>query len=434
MTPEERLKSLLKEISGELKQEVKEQLEERDAKLQEKFGNLEEHIKSLGVPTVTSPAPVDITLPTAEGKEIKKRVYSGYSLDLQGKELSEMLERPDLSPYLKHQCAIKDQAFRDRFSTYMIDVIQAKFGNPEAQRNLWAASQAAKAMSEGSAGDGGYLVPDEYTAEILAFARLNSVALQECRIWPMTSDVKRIPAESANVAVAWNTESTAASATSPTITEVVLTAKKLDAYTSVSNELLQDSMVDIVSWLTSQFSEAIGQAIDSAVFSGTGVPCSGLCQGSPSCTNSVVMGTGLTNFSSITGSHLSEMIAKLAENRSAGAKFYMNKLIVHYLRIFADTATRYQWGTMSTADPNTVWGYPYRSVEVMPSTTAVSRAFVIYGNLRYFCIGRRLQSMTLEVDPYGRFLESDTRFKIVNRFGLASGLPAAFVRLITAAS
>ena len=88
MTPEERLKSLLKEISGELKQEVKEQLEERDAKLQEKFGNIEEHIKSLGLPTASNPAPVDITLPTAEGKEIKKRIYSGYSLDLQGKELS----------------------------------------------------------------------------------------------------------------------------------------------------------------------------------------------------------------------------------------------------------------------------------------------------------------------------------------------------------
>ena len=54
--------------------------------------------------------------------------------------------------------------------------------------------------------------------------------------------------------------------------------------------------------------------------------------------------------------------------------------------------------------------------------------------MRYFALGRRLQSMTLDLDPYGLFTNYQTRFRIVNRWGMSIGLPGGFCRIVTAAS
>jgi len=326
----------------------------------------------------------------------------------------------------------EDEEEKDKIAKWLISRVRLADRNkdwtPEIQK-----AYGDNALQEGTATEGGYLVPDEFTDQVLAFARLNGFALNECTIWPMSSDVRRIPAENALVSVAWTAEEADLTESEPTFAEVVLTNKKLGGIGLMSNELMQDATVDIVSILTSQFGEAIGQELDNQVLNGTGSPCSGVL--TAACGYSVVMASGATNFSAITGDYLSQMISRLAENKRVGARFILNKLILHYIRIDkASTAGTYQWGSLAAGDPSTIWGYPYTESEKAPSSSGVSTAFVSLGNFKNFAIGRRLQNMTLDLDPYSYFKSYRTQYRIVCRFGLQIGLANGFVRLLTAAS
>lgn len=425
----------LKELLNEIMQPMIDEAMERDAQQQE------ERIKAIEDMTAEMreqveafkklPAQKRILVDTTSGHETEV-FYKGYDMSVQGLALYERLKERTKElgrdmvkdiygrPFIK----IADEERRERYAKFLIDVIT----NPSPPHMRKAA------MQEGTGSEGGYIVPDEFTAEILAFARLQSLALQYCRIWPMSSDTRKIPAEDGAVSVAWTAEEDAATESEPTLAEVELSAKRLDAYSIASNELLQDAAVDVVSWLTELFGEAIGQELDNQVFNGTGDPCSGVFTAAAG--YSVVMASGLVSWSSITADHLSEMIKKLPVNRLAGGRFYLHRDIMHYVRTLKDDNGAYVFAKPGNGVPGTIWEYPYSVSEKAPSVsgTEANTCKVAFGNLRYFAMGRRLQSMSLDVDPYGLFTKYQTRFRIVNRWGLKIGLSGGFSRLLTNSS
>ena len=275
-------------------------------------------------------------------------------------------------------------------------------------------------------------VPDIVESEVLAFAREKSVVLQYARVWDMTSDKQSFPVEGSSVSVSWGNTT---SESEPDVnTEFELDATELSAYAVVLNATLADARTDIVSWLTEAMAEAAGLEIDNESFNGDG---SQVCNGilSSSCGNSVTMTTGDTDFNDITADYLSEMISKLNGLRKQGARFYMHGQILHYIRSLKDSNNRPIFiETVGAPMSGTIWGYPYSEVTNMPSTSAANTAFVAFGNLKYFMVGRRLDSSALAVDPYGLFTTNRTRFKLYQRWGLGMGLANGFVRLLTAAT
>lgn len=281
-------------------------------------------------------------------------------------------------------------------------------------------------------GDSGntFVIPDIVDAELFHFERERSIALQYCRMWDMTSEKLSFPAETASSTVAWGNTT---SESEPTSTEVELSAQELSAYAAVRDTTLADSRTDIVSWIADEMAEACALEIDNQVFNGTGDPCSGLL--SAKCGYSVVMGTGSTSFSNITCDHLSEMIKDLDGRKKEGAAFYGHGTALHYIRILKDDngALIYQ-PTVSSPTIYQVFGYPLREVIKSQSTDGSGTAFVLFGNLRHFAIGRRLGSTSLQVDPYGLWTTNRTRFKIYQRWGLKMALPNGFVRLMTSSS
>lgn len=425
------LKGLLTEIVGGQTAEIKEKLDEQKASFEEQFGKVEDRLTELenkGIPTARKPQLMDVTVPGAPAGEAKQ-VYMGYNLKMQGAELKWQMNNPqnrDILTQLYPVTTIADDAHREEYAKFLIDVIRAKQGDPHAMMKLADAREKAL-MAEGAGSTGGYLVPEEFTNELLAFARLQSLALRHCRVWPMSEMICTIPIESTGVSVAWTAEGIAATESEPTVSEVTLTAKKLDAFGAVTNELLADSAIDIVSWLTQLFAEAIGQELDNQVFNGSGTPCSGVL--TAACGYSVVMSE--TNFSSISGTYLSQMISRLSANKRSGARFFAEKTVLHYIRTLKDTNNQFLFAQIGGQVPGTIWGFPYDETEKITGTTAANTAFLSFGDLRYFCLGRRLQTTTLDLDPYTYFKESKTQFRIVNRWGMSIGLSTAFVRLLT---
>jgi len=352
--------------------------------------------------------------------------YKGYKLNEQMRNIrNRACKEPERFPVFSNP----EKA--NEYAKFMIDVIKALRGDFEAKANLKEFYQKA-AMQEGTASEGGYLVPDEYQMDLIQLARDRSFALNECTIVNMSRDTIKLPKEASLVSVAWTSEEGGITESEPTMGEVQLSAKRLDGYAKVSNELLQDSAIDIVGMLTEQFAYAIGLELDNQVLNGTGSPVSGVLTAAAG--YSVVMSSGKTNFSSINADNLSEMISKMDEGYQANARYIFNKLIMHYIRILKDSNNAYIYAKPGNGTPGTIWEFPYFQSAKAPSTSGANTAFVSFGNFKYFYIGRRLGAMALDIDPYGLFTTYQTRFRMVTRWGLAIAMAKAFVRLLTAAS
>jgi HK97 family phage major capsid protein len=280
------------------------------------------------------------------------------------------------------------------------------------------------ALTEASAGGGGYTVPDQYDMDLQTLARLSSIALQECRIWNMTGDVLRIPAEGAAVTVDWaSAEADPNNQSEPTFTEIALSTKRLGAYSIASNELLEDSAIDITGYLTEVFSEAQGQELDNQVFNGTTFT-SDLHGG---CGTTI---SGAASISALTFTHFSNAIAQLEEVRAVGAKFYFNKSVAHYVRTMIDASNRLIYQFPTAGNPGQIYGFPAVQVPKMTAAPTSGQQTFVFGNLyKGYALGKR-RGMTMSVNPYILMKENQTQFVCNSRWDGAIALSGALVEFV----
>lgn len=340
--------------------------------------------------------------------------FGEYDLAIQGRELMDKFTHPN---------HVIDEAKRIEMAKFYCLMFRAR-NDPRAMAKFIDTYGTAKTPI-GESGNT-FPLPKPIEAEILAFAREASVILQYARIWPMTSDKMGIPAESSSVTVSWG-QTTPSS--DPGATEVELEANELSAYSTVKNTTLNDAISDIVSWINSVMAEAAGLELDNQGFNGTGTPFYGLL-GSSGAGYSVVLSGSL--ISGLTATDLSNMIAKLDGLKKQGARWFQHGQIFHYIRSLKDDNGRPIFvDSVGSPVPGSVWGYPYTETIKAPSTQAANTAYILFGNMRYFGLGRRLDVATLNVNPYLYWTTNRTCFKLYQRWGMKVGLRNGFCRLLT---
>lgn len=348
-----------------------------------------------------------------------KEIMGHYDLAVQGRKLQDKFLHP------QH---IIDEKTRVEMAKYFALFLRSNVFQERRAQDLMYKYYSWQAQGKTPIGDSGnaFPLPDIIEAEILAFAREASVVLQYARLWNMTSEKQTFPAESSAVSVGWGNTT---SESEPGITEVELDANELSAYSTVRNATLADSRSDIVSWLTEAMAEAAGLELDNQAFNGTGTPFFGIL-GASGAGYSVTL-TG-TSFSDVTFTALSEMISKLDGLKKQGARFWMNGAVFHYVRTLKDDQSRPIFvDTVGAPQSGTILGYPYTEVVKCPSSTGSNTAFIAFGNLRYLAVGRRLDSATLSIDPYGLWTTNRTRYKLYQRWGMKVGLRNGLVRMLT---
>lgn len=359
------LKGLIKEIMNE--DELKKAQEAKD----EDFARLVEENKELKLAEEARAKgegiKVDLTAPAGEKVEF---IYKGYDLRRQCLDLS-----------------IADEDRKQRHAKFVVDMI------------------TKAAMTEESGAVGGYLVPDEYELDVMALARLSSVALRECRIFNVGRDVLKIPVELTGTDVDVQAFGSANTESEPTLSEITLDMKRIGNYSIVYNDLLEDSFFDIASWLTGLNAEAIGQKIDGYVFTG-----SSFTGDLYDLTTNVITVSGSNgSIADISYSHFSEAISKLTDNKLTGAKFYFNKAVTHYVRTEKDSQNRPIWIDPTSTAPASLYGYPYVQVEKLTSAPSSGGAFGIFGNLKHYYLGVR-KGMMMQRNPFLYMAEGKTQF------------------------
>lgn len=140
------------------------------------------------------------------------------------------------------------------------------------------AEYKAAGLSEGVAADGGNLVPVEYAATMIEFAIAQSPILSKVWIMPMSSQTLRIPrlvqaagSYFGGITLYWTDEAALKTSTKPAFEQLVFTAKKLVGLVYLTDELIADSMINIVNYVTGLFTRAFQYEMERVIINGSGV-------------------------------------------------------------------------------------------------------------------------------------------------------------------
>lgn len=323
----------------------------------------------------------------------------------------------------------------------------AKFTRAVARKDVEAIKAInEKAMTEGTDNAGGYLVPEEFRAEVIRLAEDFGIVRGNARVIPMKRDSLVLPKVTSSVNVYWPGEGVAGTESQPVLGQVQLLAKTCVGLTVQSNELLEDAEVDTVALLMELFAEALAGEEDSQGLVGSGSPFTGILETSG--VNVVTLGSGDTAFSNLDADDLRDMITQLKSLALNGAMFIMHREVWgivqklkengQHIATFSNPLVTKD-ASKATGIVGYVWGYPVKLSDKMPSTSAVSTKFIIFGNMKYLYMGDRKQ-MTLKISEDATvgsnnvFEQNMSAVRITERIALAVGLETAFAVLKTAAA
>lgn len=218
-----------------------------------------------------------------------------------------------------------------------------------------------KALSEGVAADGGYLVPDEFRAELIRDLADKSVMRGLVRVVPMMRDTMKIPKLGSKPQVRWTSENAAKSTTTADFEEKTLTAYKVAAILYTSEELVEDSEVSVVQLVIDLFTEAIAEEEERVITAGTGI---GQPTGLTTCSITNVACNGNLDFDNII-----DLIYALPSKYRKNAAFLVNNTNIKELRKVKDGNNRYIWQDATAPNmPSTIYGYPVYENNWLPES------------------------------------------------------------------
>lgn len=305
-----------------------------------------------------------------------------------------------------------------------------------------------KDLSTGTDALGGYLLQNEFVAEIQHLVTEYGVARREMTTFNMSTKTLDLNNLASDPSVSWEDELASTSSTQFQVGRVSLTPKKLKAIVPMSEELFEDSEIDIASFLASRIAEKLAQAEDEAFFKGDGTPTYGSFTGvlNASGVNTVTMSQ--TGFSNVDADDLLNMQDSTPQGAHANGKYYLHRSVFNLVRKLKDSQNNYIYQRPADGQPATIWDKPYVLVEAMPAKgdTAANTPFIIFGDMKKGAYLGIRKDMTVQRSTEATILSTDgvtninlfqqdaIAMKFLERVGYALVVPTALTVLKTAAS
>lgn len=281
------------------------------------------------------------------------------------------------------------------------------------------------ALSSNIPDKGGFLIPEEFRAELLRVALETAIVRPRARVIPMASLRVALPMLDSTtnassvfggVIAYWTEEAAALTASDPTFGKVVLEAKKLTAYSELPNELGDDSAISLEAFVGEAFPQAVAWYEDAAFLAGTGSgePLGALAAGNTA------------------------MVAVAKESGQAADTIVWQNIIKMYARMLPASLARAVWvvspdtfpelatmalsvGTGGSAvwlnngvdgPPMTILGRPVVVSEKVPALgNQGDISFVDFG---YYLIGDRM-AMSAMTSPHVKFANDITAYRVIER-------------------
>ena len=298
-----------------------------------------------------------------------------------------------------------------------------------------------RAMGEGIGTAGGFVVPDEFEKSIIDLREEYGDARRNCRIKPMASDHSNEPKKTGGLTAHPVGENAAATESDQTWGNVELTAKKWVVLTRISNELSEDSLINLADDLAQDGALAFATSEDEACIDGDGTSTyNGIVGIRPlmidgSHVASYVANPGTSDeWSEITAAMLMAVLAVLPKYARRGAKWHCSPLAKSEVfdRLMAAAGGNTN-RNMAEGQPASYMGYPIAEWTAMPTADAGAalngKVMMIFGNMemsskmgvRRGITLKRLEERYAEYDQIG--IRMTERFTI-NHHTITGATPA----------
>ena len=275
------------------------------------------------------------------------------------------------------------------------------------QKSLnWCISNGVftKAHTETVNSAGGFLVPEEFEAEIVTLREQYGVFRQNARIVPMNRDTKWMPRRTGGLTAYWVGESTAGQESTQSFDRIQLVARKLMVLTTVSTELDEDAITNMGDDAAQEIAYEFSKREDEAGFNGDGTSSYGGIVGLTNAVGTAGVadsGLGTSDLSNATMAMVAKMFAKLPNWAMNGSvKLYCHKSVYHELfERLAMTSGGVTGAEVAAGYSPRFFGYPVVISQVLPSSATTTDGTVLcyFGDLSQGCYFGDRREVTVKV-------------------------------------
>lgn len=242
------------------------------------------------------------------------------------------------------------------------------------------------ALQVGTDSEGGYLVPDEFERTLIQSLEEENIFRKLAKIIQTSSGDRKIPVVTTHGSASWLDEEELYPDSDEVFGQTSIGAYKLGTFIKVSDELLNDSVFDLQSYISTEFARRIGSKEEDAFFVGDG---SGKPTGIFAATGGAQVGTTTAGATAITVDEVIDLFYSLKSPYRKKAVFVMNDATVKAIRKLKDGQGQYLWQpSMTAGTPDTILNRPVYTSAYVPSIVAGAKT-IAFGDFGYYWIADR---------------------------------------------
>jgi len=306
------------------------------------------------------------------GKEID-RLERQQALDAE-------LNKPINSPITSRPSQPKGEEKTGRAS----DEYKRAFWN--VMRSKAAGYEVLNALQVGTDSEGGYLVPDEFERTLVEALQEENIFRTMAKIIQTASGDRKIPVVASKGTASWVDEEGAIPDSDDAFGQVSIGAYKLATMIKVSEELLNDSVFDLETYIAREFARRIGAKEEESFFTGDG---SGKPTGIFNATGGAELGVTAASATAITVDEVMDLFYSLKSPYRKNAVFVMNDSTVKAIRKLKDGNGQYLWQPSITAgQPDTILNRPVKTSTYVPAIASAKKT-IAFGDFGYYWVADR---------------------------------------------
>ena len=233
--------------------------------------------------------------------------------------------------------------------------------------------------------EGGYLVPDEFEHTLVQGLEEENVLRSLCTVIQTSSGDRKIPIVTAHGTASWVDEEDPIPTSDETFGQISIGAHKVATMIKVSDELLQDSVFNLESYIAAEFARRIGAAEEEAFITGNGT---GKPTGLLHATNGA--GTGVTTTGNTpTADEIFDLVHSIKSVYRRKAVFLLNDSTLKAIRKLKDGQGQYLWQPgLKEGQPDMLLNYRIATSPFMPEIAAGNKV-ILFGDFKSYWIADR---------------------------------------------
>lgn len=262
------------------------------------------------------------------------------------------------------------------------DAYRTAFWNNIRNRNF---ANVRNALQIGEDTEGGYLVPDEFERKLISALEEENVFRPLATKIQTSSGDRKIPVITQKGEARWIEEEEAYTLSDDAFGQISLSAYKVGTAIKISEELLNDSVFDLPSYIAKEFARRIGTKEEEAFLIGDG---KGKPTGIFAATGGAENGATTTG-ATITFDDVIELFYSLKSPYRKKAVWVLNEQTVKALRKIKDNTGNFIWQpSVSAGLPDTILNRPYVTSVYAPTIAAGAKA-IAFGDYSYYWVADR---------------------------------------------